>query len=134
MSTLVRIIVISCIASTSSIIFYLLFSALSIFVPLEERQVVLLIGISFTITIFVTLKRQFYHSSSIMSTLIEIVFVVFVLSSAGWIFKMFPLNLYYFLTVGLSGVLSYALVIVIIYISGMHSASEINKIISKKKG
>lgn len=115
-----------CIAFTFSCIFYLLFSYLTIFSPLDEKMVINLLFISISIMSFIFLLNLSPIQSPLTLRIAELIIVIAVLLFAGAFFDMFPFNsIYPYSVIGI-GVLTYAFVIIVLFISEQLTAKKIN--------
>lgn len=123
-----------CISFTFSSLFYLLFSWLTIFPPMNEALIVHMLFISISIICLIFITHQLPIQSSLILRCIELLNVIIVLLFAGVVFKMFPFTWDVTLAVIATGVLTYIVVIVVIFMGNQKSASEINAVIARKKG
>lgn len=133
MSGFIQYIVIGCIAFTCSSIFYLLFSVLSIFPPFNEQMTISMMIITFSIIVLMYIKNLLPIYNPTAMRIIEIVNVLLVLLVAGAVFSIFPFTPYYVLTVTLSGLLTYIVVIIVLFVGNIFNAQEINAAIANKK-
>lgn len=133
MKYLMQSITIVCISFTFSSIFYVLFSYLSIFPPYEEQMVFNMLFISIGITVLITLTHLLPIQHLFILRMIEIFIVLIILLAAGKFFEMFPFNPYFIFSVLTSGVLTYIVVITVIFIGDSRSANNINRAIRKRK-
>lgn len=123
-----------CISFTFSILFYLLFSLLNIFPPMNEALIVHMLFISISIICLIFITHRLPIQNSLIFRLIELLDVMIVLLVAGAVFKMFPFTWDATLAVITTGVLTYIVVIVVIFMGNQKSATEINAVIARKKG
>ena len=123
-----------CISFTFSSLFYLFFSLLNIFPPMNEALIVHMLIISISIIFLVFITHQLPIQNSLILRCIELLNVIIVLLVASTVFKMFPFTWYVTPFVVATGVLTYLIVIVVIFMGNQKSATEINAIIARKKG
>lgn len=122
-----------CISFTFSSIFYLFFSRMSIFPPFDEQMVFNMLFISVGITILITLTHLLPIYNLLILRMLEISVVIIVLLLAGKLYGMFPFNQYYTFSVLAIGLLTYVVVITVIFIGDIVSANKINAAIQKRK-
>lgn len=123
----------ACFAFTFSSLFYLLFRQLGIFPPLTERMSITLFLVSALITCFMYLTHLLPFEQPLVVHFLEVLCIVLVLTAGGAFFDMFPLDLYHWSTVLLSGLLAYAFVIALIYLNTKADERKINEVIAKKR-
>ncbi len=123
-----------CISFTFSSLFYLLFSLLNIFPPMNESLIVHMLFISISIICLIFITHQLPIQNSFLLRFIELLDVIIVLLAAGAVFKIFPFTWYVTPFVLATGLLTYIIVIVVIFMGNQKSATEINAVISRKKG
>ena len=133
MKEFMRYIAASCVSFTFSIIFYLFFSFWSIFPPLTEQMVINMLIISLAIIFLIYLVHLLPIENSIFVRLLELSSVLFVLVFAGGIFTMYPFTPYDTFFVVVLGILTYIVVIIVIFIGEQTSARKINQVIKKRK-
>ena len=119
-------IVIGCIAFTFSCLFYLLFSFLHVFPAFNEMMVIYILLVSLGITCFIAVLNLFNIQNPALLRFFEVVIVITALFFAGIFLKMFPLNWYYGSFVMITGLLTYAAVILITFMGNRASARQIN--------
>ena len=124
----------SCISFTFSSLFYLLFSLLNIFPPMNEALIVHMLFISISIICLIFITHQLPIQNSLILRFIELLDVIIVLLVAGAVFKIFPFTWDATPFVITTGVLTYIVVIVVIFMGNQKSATEINAVIARKKG
>jgi hypothetical protein len=122
-----------CISFTFSSLFYLLFSLMKIFPSMSETMIINMLFISISINFLIFLTHQLPIQSSIILRLMEFLDVIIVLLVAGAVFDIFPFNWYYTTFVIATGLLTYVVVIVVIFMGNQSSAIQINDVISRKK-
>lgn len=132
MNKLAEFMITGCIAFTFSCLFYLLFSFLHIFPPLNEMMLIYLLINSLGITCFIILLNLFQIQNFILLRLLEMMIVIIVLFLAGVFLNMFPLNWYYGGFVMITGILTYIAVILITFVNNRVSARQINASIRAK--
>lgn len=133
MKEFMRYIAASCVSFTFSTIFYLFFSFWSIFPPLTEQMVVNMLLLSMAIIFLIYLVHLLPIENSFLLRLLELSSVLFVLVLAGGVLTMYPfipLNTFFVLVIG---ILTYIVVIIVIFIGEQTSARQINKVIKKRK-
>lgn len=123
-----------CISFTFSSLFYLLFSWLTIFPPMNEALIVHMLVISISIICLIFLTHRLPIQNSLLLRFIELLDVILVLLIAGAVFRMFPFTWDATLAVITTGVLTYIVVIVVIFMGNQQTATEINAVIARKKG
>jgi peptidoglycan/LPS O-acetylase OafA/YrhL len=123
-----------CISFTFSCLFYILFSLLNIFPPMNEALIIHMLFISISIIFLIFITHQLPIQNSLIFRLIELLDVMIVLLVAGAVFKMFPFTWDATLAVITTGILTYIVVIVVIFMGNQKSATEINAVIARKKG
>ena len=128
-----RYIAASCVSFTFSTIFYLFFSFRSIFPPLTEQMVINMLIVSLAIIFLIYLVHLLPFDNSIFIRLLELSSVLFVLVCAGGIFTIYPFTPYDTFFVVVLGILTYIVVIIVIFIGEQTSARKINKVIRKRK-
>lgn len=133
MKDFMRYIAASCISFTFSTIFYLLFSFRSIFPPLNEKMVVDMLIISIAIIVLIYMVHLLPIDNPFFLRLLELSSVLFVLVFAGSFFTIYPFNYYYTFFVVVIGILTYIVVITVIFLGEQASARRINKVIQKRK-
>ena len=124
----------SCISFTFSSLFYLLFSWLKIFPPMNEERVVHLLFISISIICLIFITHQLHIQNQLILRLVELLDVIIVLLVAGIVFKTFPFNWYDTPFIIMTGILTYIVVIVVTFMGNQMSATQINAAIAGKKG
>lgn len=122
-----------CMAFTFSCIFYLLFSYLSIFPPFDEQMVMNMLFISIGIMSFIFLLHLIPIHNPFVLRLTELVIVIGVLLIAGAFFKMFSFDSFHIYSVLVTGILTYVIVIIVLYISERATANKINTKIRARK-
>jgi hypothetical protein len=133
MKDFMRYIAASCISFTFGTIFYLFFSFRSIFPPLNEKMVVDMLIISIAIIVLIYMVHLFPIDNPFILRLLELSSVLFVLVFAGSFFTIYPFNYYYTFFVVVIGILTYIVVITVIFLGEQASARQINKVIQKRK-
>jgi hypothetical protein len=133
MKDFMRYIAASCISFTFSTIFYLFFSFRNIFPPLNEKMVVDMLIISIAIIVLIYMVHLFPIDNPFILRLLELSSVLFVLVFAGSFFTIYPFNYYYTFFVVVIGILTYIVVITVIFLGEQASARQINKVIQKRK-
>ena len=128
-----RYIATGCIAFTFSCIFYLLFSLLTIFPSFDEQMLINMLFISIGIMLLIFLVHLLPIQSPLISRMAELIMVITVLLIAGAYFDMFPFTSYYILTVVVTGGLTYAIVIIVLFMGGQAAAKKINFEIRKRR-
>ena len=123
-----------CISFTFSSLFYLLFSLLHVFPPMNEALIVHMLFISIIIICLIFITHQLPIQNSLILRLIELLDVMIVLLVAGAVFRVFPFTWDTTLAVIATGVLTYIVVITVIFMGNLKSATEINAVIARKKG
>jgi hypothetical protein len=122
-----------CIAFTFSCIYYLLFSSLNVFPPMDAKMVVNMLIISISIMSLIFLTHLLQIQNSLLSRLLELFDVIIVLLLVGFIFNMFPFNWYYITFVVITGLLTYIVVIFVTFMGDQSSANQINSVIARKR-
>ena len=133
MKEIMRYIAASCVSFTFSTIFYLFFSFRSIFPPLTEQLVVNMLLLSMAIIFLIYLVHLLPFENPVFLRLLELSSVLFVLVSAGGFFTMYPFTPNNTFFVVVIGILTYIVVIIVIFIGEQTSARKINKVIKKRK-
>ena len=133
MKEFMRYIAASCVSFTFSTIFYLSFSFWSIFPPFTEQMVVNMLVLSMAIIFLIYLVHLLPIESSILLRLVELFSVLFVLVSAGGFFSLYPFTPSNTFFVVIIGILTYSVVIIVIFIVEQTSARQINKVLKKRK-
>ena len=133
MKNFMRYIATGCIAFTFSCIFYLLFSYLELFPPFDEQMVMNMLFISIGIMSFIFLLHLLPIQHPLILRMAELAIVIAVLLVAGAFFNMFPLNNVYFFSVIVIGVLTYVIVILVLFIGEQATAKKINLEIRTRK-
>jgi hypothetical protein len=128
-----RYIAASSISFTFSTIFYLFFSFRSVFPPLTEKMVVNMLVISVTIIVLIYMVHLLPINNPFLLRLLELSSVLLVLVFAGRFFTMYPFTPYYTFFVIVIGILTYIVVIIVIFIGEQASARRINNVIQKRK-
>ncbi|WP_342511794.1 hypothetical protein MKY34_14560 [Sporosarcina sp. FSL K6-1522] len=123
-----------CISFTFSSLFYLLFSLLKIFPPMNEALIVHMLFISISIICLIFITHRLPIQNSLILRLIELLDVIIVLLVAGAIFEVFPFNWHVSMFVVANGILTYIIVIIVTFMGNQKSAIEINAVIARKKG
>ncbi|WP_318614447.1 hypothetical protein [Sporosarcina sp. YIM B06819] len=123
-----------CISFTVSSLFYLLFSMLNIFPPMNEALIVHMLLISISIICLIVITHQLPIQNTLILRFIELLNVIIVLLFGGAVFKMFPFTWNATLAVITTGVLTYVVVIIVIFMGNQKSATKINAVIARKKG
>ncbi|MFJ7935890.1 hypothetical protein [Sporosarcina sp. NPDC096371] len=123
-----------CISFTFSSLFYLIFSLLHIFPPMNEALIVHMLFISISIICLIFTTHQLPIQNSLILRLIELLDVMIVLLVAGAVFRVFPFTWDTTLAVIATGILTYIVVITVIFMGNLKSATEINAVIARKKG
>lgn len=122
-----------CIAFTFSCIFYLVFSFLHVFPPMDAKMVVNMLLISIGIMSLIFLTHLLPIQNSLLTRFLELLDVIIVLLMAGFIFDMFPFSWYYVTFVVATGLLTYIIVILVIFMGNQSSAVQINSVIARAK-
>lgn len=133
MKSFMRYIAASCISFTFSTVFYLLFSFWSIFPPFTEQLVVNMLVLSIAIIVLIYLVHLLPFENSFFLRLLELTSVLLVLVFAGRFFTMYPFIPYNTFFVVVIGMLTYIVVISVIFIGEQASARRINTVIQKRK-
>ncbi len=124
----------SCISFTFSSLFYLLFSLLKIFPPLDEAMIVNMLFISISIIFMIFITHRLPIQNPLILRFVELLDVIIVLLVAGAVFNIFPFNWHATTFVITTGVLTYIVVIVVTFMGNQMSATQINAVIARKKG
>lgn len=122
-----------CIAFTFSCIFYLLFSFLHVFPPMDVGLIVSMLVISTVIICLIFLTHLLRIQNTYLLRLLELLDVLTVLLIGGFYFDLFPFNWYYITFVLTMGLLSYIVVIIVAIKGNQSSAIQINTIIADGK-
>ncbi|QUW22409.1 hypothetical protein JSQ81_02135 [Sporosarcina sp. Marseille-Q4063] len=133
MKDFMRYIAASCISFTFSTIFYLFFSFRSIFPPFTEQMVAKMLVISIAIIVLIYMVHLLPIENPFFLRLLELSSVLFVLVFAGRFFTIYPFTPYYTFFVVVIGILTYAVVIIVIFLGEQVSARRINSVIQKRK-
>ena len=128
-----RYIATGCISFTFSCIFYLLFSFLGIFPAITEQLMIDMMFISIAIILLIYLSHLLPIETPLLLRLVELISVLFVLFIGGILFDVFPFTLYFILPIISIGVLTYLVVIIVIFIGDQASAHQINSVIQNRK-
>ncbi|MBO0586954.1 hypothetical protein [Sporosarcina sp. E16_8] len=123
----------SCISFTFSSLFYLLFSWLKVFPPMDEAMIVHMLFISISIICLIFITHQLPIQHPLILRLIELLDVIIVLLVAGAVFKVFPFTWYDTPFIITTGILTYIVVIVVTFMGNQMSATQINAAIAGKK-
>lgn len=123
----------SCISFTFSSLFYLIFSWLKIFPPMDEARIVHMLFISISIICLIFITHQLRIQNPLILRLIELLDVIIVLLVAGAVFKIFPLNWYDTPFIIMTGILTYIVVIIVAFMGNQMSATQINAAIAGRK-
>jgi|SRR5690625_1182315 len=126
MKKVTQSIVIGCISFTFSCLFYLFFSYLNIFPIFNEVLLIQILLVSLGITCLIALLNLVCIQNLILLRFFEMIIVITVLFLAGFFLKMFPINWYYSSFVVITGLLTYAAVILITFMGNRASARQIN--------
>lgn len=133
MKDFLKYIATGCISFTFSCVFYLILRTLHIFPPIDEQLVITLLFISISIMLFIYLTHLLPVKQPLISRLLEVLVVLVVLLVASIFFNMVPLkfvDIFFVLAIGL---LTYVIVIVILFIGDLANARQINTIIRTRK-
>ena len=122
-----------CMSFTFSCIFYLLFSSLNLFPPIDEGMVVNMLVISISIICLIFLTHLLPIQSALLSRLLEFLDVIIVILVVGFVFDMFPFNWPTITFVVTIGFLTYIVVIFMIFMGNQSSAVQINSVIAREK-
>lgn len=122
-----------CISFTFSCVFYLFFSLLTIFPPIDEQLVITLLFISIGIMLFIYLTHLLPVKQPFVSRLLEVLVVLAVLLVASVFFNMVPFQFTYLFAVVAIGLLTYAIVIIVLFIGDLGDAKEINAVIRMRE-
>jgi hypothetical protein len=122
-----------CIAFTFSCIFYLLFSFLNLFPPMDAEMVVNMLFISIGIICLIFLTHLLPIKNTLLSRLLELLDVIIVILVAGFVFDMFPFSWPTITFVVTIGLLTYIVVIFMIFMGNQSSAVQINSVIAREK-
>lgn len=133
MKEFMRYIATGCVSFTFSTIFYLFFSFWSIFPPFTEQMVVNMLVLSIAIIFLIYLVHLLPIESSILLRLVELSSVLFILVIAGGYFSLYPFTPTTTFFVVVISILTYSVVISVIFIGEQTSAREINKVIKERK-
>ena len=128
-----RYIATGCISFTFSCIFYLLCSFSGIFPPIIEQMVIDMMFISIAIISLIYLSHLLPIETPVLARLLELILVLLVLIFAGSLLNLFPFTLYIMLPILTIGVLTYLVVIIVIFIGDQASANRINAVIQNRK-
>lgn len=132
MKGFIRYVTIGCISFTFSCTFYLFFSYLGVFSPFNDQMVMTMLFLSIGILFFIYLSNLLPIQNPIILMLLELLSVLLVLIGGGAIFELFPLTFYYiFPTIGI-GVLTYVVVITVLFIGDQSTATQINTVIRNR--
>ena len=123
----------SCISFTFSSLFYLFFSWLKVFPPMDEAMIVHMLIISICIICLIFITHQLPIQNPLILRFIELLDVIIVLLVAGAVFKVFPFTWYDTPFIITTGVLTYIVVIVVTFMGNQMSATQINAAIAGKK-
>jgi hypothetical protein len=123
-----------CISFTFSCIFYLLFSFLNLFPPMDAGMVVNMLAISIGIICLIFLTHLLPIQNALLSRLLELLDVITVILVAGFVFDMFPFSWSTITLVVTIGLLTYIVVIFMIFMGNQSSAVQINSVIAREKG
>lgn len=135
MREFMRYIATGCISFTFSCVIYLLFSLLTIFPPINEQLVITLLFISIGIMLFIYLTHLLPIQNPFVSRLLEVLVVLIVLLVASIFFNMVPFQYTYIIAVLAIGLLTYGIVIIVLYLGDLADAQQINTAIRiRKKG
>ncbi|WP_342504941.1 hypothetical protein [Sporosarcina sp. FSL K6-2383] len=124
----------SCISFTFSCLFYLLFSLLTIFPTMNEALIIHMLFISISINGLIFFTHRLPIQNSLLLRFIELLDVIIVLLVAGALFNIFPFTWHVTTFVVATGVLTYFIVIIVIFMGNQKSAIQINAAIARKKG
>lgn len=123
----------SCISFTFSSLFYLLFSWLKIFPPMDETRIIHMLIISISIICLIFITHQLPIQNPLILRLIELLDVIIVLLVAGAVFGIFPFTWNDTPFIIMTGVLTYIVVIVVTFMGNQISATQINDAIAGQK-
>lgn len=123
----------SCISFTFSSLFYLLFSFLNIFPPMDEARIVHMLFISISIICLIFITHQLPIQNPLILRVIELLDVIIVLVVAGAVFKIFPFTWYETPFIITTGLLTYIVVIAVTFMGNQMSATQINAAIAGRK-
>ena len=122
MKEIMRYVATGCVSFTFSCIFYLFFSLLTIFPPLDEQTVVYMLFISIGIMSLIYLTHLLPIQNPFISRLLEVFIVLIVLLVASIFFNMVPFQSTYILAVLAIGLLTYIIVIIVLFIGDQADA------------
>lgn len=122
-----------CVSFTFSCVFYLFFSLLTIFPPFDERLAVTMLFISIGIMLLIYLTHLLPIQNPFTSRLLEVFVVLIVLLAAIVFFNMVPFKSVYTLYVLAMGLLTYAVVIIVLFTGDQADAQKINSAIRTHK-
>lgn len=123
----------SCISFTFSSLFYLFFSWLKVFPPMDEARTVHMLFISISIICLIFITHQFRIQNPLILRLIELLDVIIVLLVAGAVFKIYPFTWYDTPFIIMTGILTYIVVIIVTFMGNQMSATQINSAIAGRK-
>ena len=133
MNVFKRYITAGCIAFTFSTVFYLFFSFLAIYPPIDEQMVVNMLFISISIMSLIFIANLLPIHNPLALRIIELIIVISVLLFSGVVFGMFPLTSYYILFLLGIGTLTYAVVMILLFMGEQATAKKINSEIRTRK-
>ena len=122
-----------CIAFTFSTVFYLLFSFSTIYPPINEHMVVNMLFISISIMGLIFMADLLPIQNPLALRIIELIIVIAVLLIAGSVFDMFPFTSYYIFFIVGTGALTYAIVIIFLFMGEQAAAKKINSEIRTRR-
>ncbi|WOV86848.1 DUF3021 family protein [Sporosarcina oncorhynchi] len=123
----------ACFAFTASTIFYSLFRLLSFFPPLDEKMSMSLLLIAICITFLISLSHRLPIEQPFILHGVGALCVILVLLGAGVLFDLFPLVPFYVAMTVVTGLLSYAFVIVLSYMNNKADEQKINRTIKERR-
>lgn len=121
-----------CISFTCSCVLYLFASLLNIFPPIDEQLVITLLFISIGIMLLIYLTHLLPIQSPLIIRMLEVFAVLIVLLVASIFFNMVPFEYIYLISVLAIGLLTYAIVIIVLFIGDLMDAQQINATIHLK--
>ena len=122
-----------CIAFTFSTVFYLIFSFSTIYPTMDEQMIVNMLFISTGITGLIFLADLLPFQNPLTLRIIELIIVIAVLLIAGAVVGMFPFTSYYIFFIVGTGALTYAIVIIFLFMGEQAAAEKINSEIRTRK-
>jgi hypothetical protein len=101
---------------------------------MNEALIVHMLFISISINCLISITHRLPIQNSLILRFIELLDVIIVLLVAGAIFNIYPFTWDVTMFVVATGVFTYIIVIVVIFMGNQKSATEINAVIARKKG